>query len=192
MSDPAPNPKPFPRVNGLFKQHSWSPEVLRDEAWHRREELYRERRLTRSRSVTDEDLDEIQGCIDLGLVDADGFAVGEAEVKKLSETFPGLDMYYTVKKGLKGFVAASAGSSPGGSMASVGSSSLDLSPIGSPVSLFSPGKIVLPLSIFFYVIYPPGLSKSSLIGSVLGVLRGRWVAISVCKAWKLSGLVELK
>jgi Protein of unknown function (DUF1685) len=153
MSDPAPNPKVFPRVNGLLKQHSWSPEVQRDDAWHRREEIYRERRLMRSKSVTDEDLDEIQGCIDLGLVDADGFAVGEAEVKKLSETFPGLDVYYAVKKGLKGFVAASAGSSPGGSMASAGSSSLDLSPIGSPVSLFSPGMIVPPFSIFFFMRY---------------------------------------
>ncbi|KAF3320665.1 hypothetical protein FCM35_KLT14799 [Carex littledalei] len=144
MSDPFPPPstKPFPRVNGLFKQHSWSPEVQRDEAWHRREEIHRERRLLRSKSVTDEDLDEIQGCIDLGLVDADGFAVGEAEAKKLAETFPALDMYYAVKKGLKGFVSASAsggGSSPSGSMASAGSSLSDLSPMGSPVSLFSPG-----------------------------------------------------
>ncbi|KAJ1699756.1 hypothetical protein LUZ63_008268 [Rhynchospora breviuscula] len=142
MSDPFPNPKPFPRVNGLFKQHSWSPDLQRDEAWHRREEIYRERRLTRSKSVTDEDLDEIQACVDLGFVDADGFSVGDAEAKKLSETFPGLDMYYAVKKGLKGFAAASASSSPAGSMASaasVGSSASDLSPMGSPVSLFSPG-----------------------------------------------------
>ncbi|KAJ3695896.1 hypothetical protein LUZ60_001273 [Juncus effusus] len=140
MSDPlssslgGPNKPLLPRTNGLLKQHSWSPEVEREEAWIRRKSIHKERRLMRSRSVTEDDLDEIQGCVDLGLFDADGFAVtvkGGDDGKKLAETFPALDMYCAVKRGM------SVTSSPAGSVGSGASSDLD--PLGSPVSFFSPG-----------------------------------------------------
>nr|CAD1827091.1 unnamed protein product [Ananas comosus var. bracteatus] len=70
LSNPNPSHNPNPRITGLLKQRSWSPDSEREEAWLRRKGLYRDRRrgtlLRRSRSVTDEDLDELRGCFDLG------------------------------------------------------------------------------------------------------------------------------
>ncbi|CAA6664961.1 unnamed protein product [Spirodela intermedia] len=67
-----------PPLQPLFKQRSWSPDTDREEAWQRRKGLYKNRRKEAaaagggggghrlSRSVTDEDLEELRGCIDLG------------------------------------------------------------------------------------------------------------------------------
>ncbi|KAL8473195.1 hypothetical protein ACS0TY_030136 [Phlomoides rotata] len=80
-----PPPPPSP----LYKQNSWSPDSHRDEAWLRQ----KVRRNRRSRSVTDEDLDELKACIELGfdfhspLMD-----------QRLSDTFPAYGLYYAVHR----------------------------------------------------------------------------------------------
>jgi hypothetical protein len=56
---------------GLQKQNSWSPDIERDEAWERRRRGLMHRAqlsslLSRAQSVTDDDLDELRGCLDLG------------------------------------------------------------------------------------------------------------------------------
>ncbi|RZR94374.1 hypothetical protein BHM03_00023067 [Ensete ventricosum] len=118
---------------GLLKQRSWSPDSDREEAWLRRQSINRGRRgrlaLTRTRSVTDEDLDELRGCIDLGFgFDADSPL---ADARRLSDTLPALDLYYAVHRG------SPAGSPPSESSSSDGSAA---SPdLGSPVSFFSAG-----------------------------------------------------
>ncbi|KAK9112778.1 hypothetical protein Scep_020297 [Stephania cephalantha] len=75
----------------LFKQKSWSPDTFRDEAWLRRQDIHRNGR--RSRSVTEEDLDELKGCIELGF----GFDSPELD-RKLSDTLPALGLFYAVNK----------------------------------------------------------------------------------------------
>ncbi|CAL9159086.1 unnamed protein product [Musa hybrid cultivar] len=123
----------FPTIMGLLKQRSWSPDSDREEAWLRRQSIHRGRRgrlaLARARSVTDEDLDELRGCIDLGF----GFDAESplADARRLSDTLPALDLYYTVHRG------SPAGSPPSESSSSDGSAA---SPdLGSTVSFFSPG-----------------------------------------------------
>ncbi|KAI3441390.1 uncharacterized protein J3R85_002678 [Psidium guajava] len=74
----------------LHKQHSWSPDVLRDEAWQRRKGSFKGRRRT---SVTDDDLDELKGCIELGF----GFDAPDVD-PKLSDTLPALELYRAVNK----------------------------------------------------------------------------------------------
>ncbi|RWW17812.1 hypothetical protein GW17_00018244 [Ensete ventricosum] len=121
---------------GLLKQRSWSPDSDREEAWLRRQSINRGRRgrlaLTRTRSVTDEDLDELRGCIDLGFgFDADSPL---ADARRLSDTLPALDLYYAVHRG------SPAGSPPSESSSSDGSAA---SPdLGSPVSFFSAGVVI--------------------------------------------------
>ncbi|XP_051144265.1 uncharacterized protein LOC127260547 [Andrographis paniculata] len=74
----------------LYKQNSWSPDILRDEAWSNRQ---RNHRLRRGQSVTDDDLEELRGCIDLG------FRFDSQEVDpKLSSTFPALEFYCAVNR----------------------------------------------------------------------------------------------
>ncbi|RDX61503.1 hypothetical protein CR513_60261, partial [Mucuna pruriens] len=77
----------------LFKQRSWSPDAYRDEAWLRRKGNWKNRR---SRSVTDEDVDELKACIELGF----GFdSSPEVELdRRLSDTLPALGLYYAVNK----------------------------------------------------------------------------------------------
>ncbi|PKI50149.1 hypothetical protein CRG98_029473 [Punica granatum] len=69
---------------------SWSPDISRDEAWARRQGTHGSR-LRRTKSVTDEDLDELKACIELGF----GFDSPEVD-PKLSDTFPALEFYYAV------------------------------------------------------------------------------------------------
>ncbi|KAH7847627.1 hypothetical protein Vadar_028328 [Vaccinium darrowii] len=85
MSHPTLPPAAAP----LFKQKSWSPDVYRDEAWLRR----KDRRKRRSKSVTDEDLDELKACIELGF----GFDSPDMD-PGLSDTLPALGLYYAVNK----------------------------------------------------------------------------------------------
>ncbi|KAE8680651.1 putative Glutamate receptor 2 plant [Hibiscus syriacus] len=66
----------------LHKHTSWSPDIFRDEAWLRRKGKSKKRT---SRSVTDEDLDELKACIELGF----GFDSPELD-QRLSDTLPAL------------------------------------------------------------------------------------------------------
>lgn len=77
----------------LFKQRSWSPDAYRDEAWLRRKGNWKNRR---SKSVTDEDVDELKACIELGF----GFdSSPEIELDpRLSDTLPALGLYHAVNK----------------------------------------------------------------------------------------------
>lgn len=88
MSPPPPRPSspapPAAASHHLYKQNSWS---HRDEAWLRQ----KGRRKRRSRSVTEEDLDELKACIELGF----DFDSPEMD-KRLSQTFPAYGLYYAV------------------------------------------------------------------------------------------------
>ncbi|KAK5812321.1 hypothetical protein PVK06_027750 [Gossypium arboreum] len=46
----------------FYKHPSWPPNIFRDEAWLRRKGNIKKRR---SKSVTDEDLDELNACTEL-------------------------------------------------------------------------------------------------------------------------------
>ncbi|CAN0846473.1 hypothetical protein LINGRAHAP2_LOCUS4470 [Linum grandiflorum] len=81
---------PMPR---LRKMMSWSPETQRDEVWRRRKEANRIRR--RNRTLTDEDLDELNGCMELGF----RFNTDSPDLDpRLSDTLPALGLYYAVHK----------------------------------------------------------------------------------------------
>ncbi|KAJ6735411.1 INSERTASE putative (DUF1685)-RELATED [Salix purpurea] len=113
----------------LYKQHSWSPDIYRDEAWLRRKRNYKKKK---SKSVTDEDLDELKGCIELGF----GFDSPEMD-PRLSDTFPALELYYAVNKNCYDHSASKPFiDTPSSSMASDCDS---LSPMGSPHNIFGPG-----------------------------------------------------
>ncbi|KAL2348397.1 hypothetical protein Fmac_002397 [Flemingia macrophylla] len=76
----------------LLKQRSWSPDAYREEAWLRRKGNCKNRR---SRSVTDEDVDELKACIELGF----GFDSSPVDDdRRLSDTLPALGLYYAVNK----------------------------------------------------------------------------------------------
>ncbi|XP_007047252.2 PREDICTED: uncharacterized protein LOC18611124 [Theobroma cacao] len=110
----------------LYKQRSWSPDIFRDEAWLRRKGNSKNRR---SKSVTDEDLDELKACIELGF----GFDSPEVD-QRLSDTLPALGLYYAVTKNYIDTVSKST-SSPS---AASDCDSIP-SPIGSPHTIFGPG-----------------------------------------------------
>ncbi|XVE87131.1 hypothetical protein DITRI_Ditri18aG0091600 [Diplodiscus trichospermus] len=125
----SPQPPPLmtmmPPLLPLYKQRSWSPDIFRDEAWLRRRGNSKNRR---SKSVTDEDLDELKACIELGF----GFDSPDVD-QRLSDTLPALGLYYAVNKNYNDTVSKSA-SSP-----SVASDCDSIpSPIGSPRAIFGP------------------------------------------------------
>ncbi|KAM0904266.1 hypothetical protein ACQ4PT_018146 [Festuca glaucescens] len=130
---------------GLQKQNSWSPDIERDEAWERRRRgLMRwapsSSSLSRAQSVTDDDLDELRGCLDLGFgfepAAAGCAACGEGRTR-LVETLPALDLYYAVAVkgggGATGTEGCAAACTCGAS-----SEASEPSPIGSPLSILSP------------------------------------------------------
>ncbi|KAK3015457.1 hypothetical protein RJ639_006819 [Escallonia herrerae] len=127
MSQPeAPPPQPAGRLQPqppmaapLYKQKSWSPDLYRDEAWLRRKGSQSHRRHRRSKTVTDDDLDELKACIELGF----GFGLGLESPdtdKHLSDTLPALGLYYAVNKQYYGSFSSSASDSDASS------------PLGSP------------------------------------------------------------
>lgn len=120
MSDPHAPPKQQPAP--LYKQRSWSPDIHRDEAWLKR----KGRRNQRSKSLTDEDLDELKACIELGF----GFDSPVLD-PRLSDAFPALGFYFAVNKHYRDTVSKSS-SSP----VSYSDSS---SPFDSPHTIFLPG-----------------------------------------------------
>ncbi|XP_010548018.1 PREDICTED: uncharacterized protein LOC104819576 [Tarenaya hassleriana] len=95
----SPPPPPLPP---LFKQHSWSQDVYRDEAWMRKTEkrpfsssISGGGGLARSKSVTDDDLEELRGCIELGF----GFGPDSPDLDpRLSDTLPALGFYCAVNR----------------------------------------------------------------------------------------------
>lgn len=121
MSDTHAPPKQQPAP--LYKQRSWSPDTHRDEAWLKR----KGRRNQRSKSLTDEDLDELKACIELGF----GFDSPVLD-PRLSDTFPALGFYFAVNKHYQDTVSKSS-SSPASDCDSS-------SPFDSPHTIFLPGN----------------------------------------------------
>ncbi|MBA0618240.1 hypothetical protein Godav_027615 [Gossypium davidsonii] len=113
------------QLPALYKHRSLSPDIFRDEAWLRRKGNSKNRG---SKSVTDEDLDELKACIELGF----GFEFDSPEVdQRLSDTLPALGLYYAVNKNYNDIVSKSF---------SVASDCDSIpSPMGSPNSIFGPG-----------------------------------------------------
>ncbi|KAF8406316.1 hypothetical protein HHK36_008402 [Tetracentron sinense] len=116
MSESKPQPP-------LYKQRSWSYDTYRDEAWSRRKGNNIRRR--RSKSVTDEDLDELKACIELGF----GFDSPNMD-QRLSDTFPALGLYYAVNKHYNDTVSKSPSTVFENDVSS---------PIGSPLIIVCPG-----------------------------------------------------
>ncbi|KAJ0771167.1 hypothetical protein HanPI659440_Chr07g0265911 [Helianthus annuus] len=72
-------------------QKSWSPDLHRDEEWIKRKGKHNHRR---SKSVTDEDINELKACIELGF----GFEHALKLDDRLSDTLPALGFYHAVNK----------------------------------------------------------------------------------------------
>ncbi|XP_073312470.1 uncharacterized protein [Primulina huaijiensis] len=102
----------------LHKQNSWSPDIIRDEVWNNRRRNHRHRR---GRSVTDDDLDELRACFDLG------FNFNSPDLDpKLSSTFPALGFYHAVNRQYSNSLSRSSSSSfsdSGSMLSSVGGTS---------------------------------------------------------------------
>ncbi|KAI4327455.1 hypothetical protein L6164_019914 [Bauhinia variegata] len=123
----------------LYKQRSWSPDVYRDEAWLRRKGNWKNRHI-RSKSVTDEDVDELKACIELGF----GFESSpEVELdQRLSDTLPALGLYLAVNKKYNDSLLVSSKSNitTASSSSSTVSDCETPSPLGSPhTAIFGPG-----------------------------------------------------
>lgn len=121
-------------TSSLYKQKSWSPDSYRDEAWQRRKGKHGLRRNRRSKSVTDEDVEELKACIELGF----GFDSPEMD-QRLSDTFPAYGLYYAVNKHYNDVVLSKAPplSSP---ISSTISDCNTPSPLGSPHAIYGPGN----------------------------------------------------
>lgn len=124
----------------LSKQLSMC-ETPRDIAWEkrRRQILRQERRkqgILESDDLTDEDLHELKGCIELG------FGFNEEEGQQLCNTLPALDLYFAVNRQLSPSPVSTPHSRNSTSSSSLGRRS---SSFGSPRSdadwkICSPGK----------------------------------------------------
>ncbi|XP_010467306.1 PREDICTED: uncharacterized protein LOC104747376 [Camelina sativa] len=79
----------------LMKQHSWSPDMNREEAWLRKKKKRPSNLPCRSKSVTNDDIEELQGCFELGF----GFETESPDLNpRLSQTIPALDLYCAVHR----------------------------------------------------------------------------------------------
>ncbi|KAJ8766657.1 hypothetical protein K2173_001177 [Erythroxylum novogranatense] len=104
----------------LYKQLSWSPDTEREETWLRLKGNSKTRRLRRVKSVTDEDLEELKACIELGF----GFEPESPDLDpKLSDTFPALGFYCAVNKQYSNSLSRSSSAS---SLSSDGSASCSI------------------------------------------------------------------
>ncbi|CAI9110169.1 OLC1v1010148C1 [Oldenlandia corymbosa var. corymbosa] len=133
LPPPLPKSEAMLAANSLFKQKSWSPDTYREEAWQRRRGI--ERRKRRSKSVTDEDVEELKACIELGF----GFDSPEMD-KRLSDTFPAYGLYYAVNKHYTDTVLRPSASGVASPLSSAVSDSGTPSPLGSPLTIFGPGE----------------------------------------------------
>ncbi|MED6121974.1 hypothetical protein PIB30_035316 [Stylosanthes scabra] len=96
----------------LQKQRSWSPDMVRDEAWQRRRREHKnnnkylrggdgdggdggggEGQLRLSKSLSEDDLEELKACMELGF----GFDSPEID-PKLRNAFPALELYHAVNR----------------------------------------------------------------------------------------------
>ncbi|KAG9133337.1 hypothetical protein Leryth_021490 [Lithospermum erythrorhizon] len=85
---------PFSRNPGkkkLLKQLSML-ETPRDVAWEKRRRRMFQKERNKSEDVTDEDMNELKGSIELG------FGFKEEEGQKLCNTLPALDLYFAVNR----------------------------------------------------------------------------------------------
>ncbi|KAG7579241.1 hypothetical protein ISN45_Aa03g034020 [Arabidopsis thaliana x Arabidopsis arenosa] len=82
--------------NPLMKQQSLPPDVNREEAWLRMKKKHPSDRLRRSKScVTNDDIEELKGCFDLGF----GFEPDSPDFNpRLSKTIPALDLYSAIQR----------------------------------------------------------------------------------------------
>ncbi|CAK9166502.1 unnamed protein product [Ilex paraguariensis] len=127
-----PSLPPPAAATSLYKQKSWSPDTYRDEAWLRRKGNHGLRRNRRSKSVTDEDVDELKACIELGF----GFDSPDMD-QRLSDTFPAYGLYYAVNK--QYYDTVSKSSSCLSPLTSTASDCDIPSPLGSPHTIVGPG-----------------------------------------------------
>uniref|UniRef100_A0A5B7BZB6 Uncharacterized protein n=1 Tax=Davidia involucrata TaxID=16924 RepID=A0A5B7BZB6_DAVIN len=109
------------RRKRLSKQLSMC-ETPRDIAWEkrRRQILRQERRkngIHDTEDLTDEDLNELKGCIELG------FGFNEEEGQRLCNTLPALDLYFAVNRQLSTSPVSSPNSAGSGSSGSLGAAS---------------------------------------------------------------------
>ncbi|KAK1308232.1 hypothetical protein QJS10_CPA09g00227 [Acorus calamus] len=89
----------------LYKTKSWSPDSDREEAWLRKKDIHMRRRRIPAgggvigrlgRSVTEDDLDELKACVELGFGFGNGSPVSAPVDRRLSDAFPAIDLYYAV------------------------------------------------------------------------------------------------
>ncbi|GAB2227305.1 hypothetical protein Droror1_Dr00009121 [Drosera rotundifolia] len=97
MTSSSPPPPQHMRFSApLLKQNTWSSSSEyshRDKAWLRRKDSFRRR----TKSLTEDDIEELRACIELGL----GFEVERADEvvdERLSMTLPALEFYYKVNR----------------------------------------------------------------------------------------------
>jgi len=134
MSKKPSNAPPLPRR--LYKHVSWSPDMLREEAWHRRKENLRrsskDGHLRLSKSLSEYDLQELNACFELGF----GFDSPEID-PKLSDTFPALELYHAVNKQYHNHSMSRSSSS---------SSIVSDSDIANTTTIFNPGNSIQKLN----------------------------------------------
>ncbi|GMI74557.1 hypothetical protein like AT4G33985 [Hibiscus trionum] len=119
LNRPPPPPPPQQKPRPLYKQRSWSPDVERDEAWLRRKESHGGG-LRRSQSFSNDDLEELKGCIELGF----GFETDSPELDpKLSDTLPALLFYCAVNRQYSGRLQRTSSASSIGSSCESGNTS---------------------------------------------------------------------
>nr|GMD84294.1 Membrane insertase YidC [Ipomoea batatas] len=114
----------------LLKHKSWSPDSHREEAWLRRKGNSGDRR-ERSKSVTDDDLDELRACIELGF----GFDPDSPRLDpKLARTFPALELYCAVNRHYGGGSLSRSSSSTTLASTDSDTASLAGNPLPGPIS----------------------------------------------------------
>ncbi|KAE9611974.1 hypothetical protein Lal_00049009 [Lupinus albus] len=107
-------PPPWKSRKHLSKQLSMC-EKPRDIAWERKRRLERRRSCTQDYdNITDEDLNELKGCIELG------FGFKEEEGQTLTTTLPALDLYFAINRRLSPSHASTTPHKLGGRSSSFG------------------------------------------------------------------------
>ncbi|KAK3022550.1 hypothetical protein RJ639_047488 [Escallonia herrerae] len=122
---------PPPRL--LNKQRSLSSDIERDEAWSRRRSSQRRLRRGHSVCVTDDDVEELKACFELGF----GFDSNDVLDSKLTSAFPALGFYCAVNREYNNIMSRSSSSSS--PMESPKCDSPSSVSTGSPGSIFEPG-----------------------------------------------------
>ncbi|CAL0314408.1 unnamed protein product [Lupinus luteus] len=123
-------------ATSLYKQRSWSPDSYRDEAWIRRKGNWKNRSTS---SVTDEDVDELKACIELGF----GFESSpDVELdQRLSDTLPALGLYHALNKNYNDSLTPKNASATTSFSSAASDSDTTVSPHGSPhATIFTSGE----------------------------------------------------